>query len=363
MSPPIVSSLEAGIPVWSEIELAWRQLDVPVIAVTATNGKTTVTQAAADMLAASGMRTAAAGNIGTAPSDMVGGKHEVLVVEVSSFQLRFTDQFHPQVAVLLNLAPDHLDWHGSYGAYADAKSRILANQGPDDLLIYDLDDAGVQPVVKGAKSRHHPVSLSCRPQGGSGIEGGTIHLPGMKLVASEIPIKNPTLLIDLMAAAVAALDRGADPAAVERVFNNFGPAPHRRAKVGELHGVEFIDDSKATNPHAAMAAIGAYTSVILIAGGLAKGLDLSPLAGAANVRLVIGIGTAGPVLVAEAGNGRGRLAASMEEAVAFAVERARPGDTVLLAPGCASYDMFENYAARGEAFRSAVEALIKGGRA
>jgi UDP-N-acetylmuramoylalanine--D-glutamate ligase len=294
---------------------------------------------------------------------MVGGEHEVLVVEVSSFQLRFTDRFHPEVAVLLNLAPDHLDWHGSYDAYADAKARIFANQGPDDLVIYDLDDAGVQPVVKAAKSRHHPVSLSCRPPGGSGIEAGTIHLPGMKLTASEIPIGNPTLLIDLMAAAVAALERGADPGAVETVFNTFRPAPHRRSTVAEHRGVEFVDDSKATNPHAAVAAIGAYESVILIAGGLAKGLDLAPLARAANVRLVIGIGTAGPFLVAEAGNGKGWLATSMEEAVAVAAERARPGDTVLLAPGCASYDMFENYAARGEAFRSAVKALIEEGRA
>jgi UDP-N-acetylmuramoylalanine--D-glutamate ligase len=353
-SIPITETLEAGLPLWSEIEFAARHLSTPLVAVTATDGKTTITDAAAEMLERSGRRVAAAGNIGTPLSDLVGSGHEILVVEVSSFQLRFVEEFHPPTAVLLNLAPDHLDWHGSYAAYAAAKSRIYQCQTEDDLLIFDADDEGAARAVSAARSRLHPVSARHRPPHGSGVKGSDLHLPGLRLPLAEMGMSHRALVVDLAAAAVAALDRGAEPEAVADVLRTYRPMPHRRVLVAHRGGVRFINDSKATNPHAAMAAVDDYPSVVLIAGGLAKGLDPSPVARAPGVKYVVGIGAAGPTMVEAAGPGRGRLAGEMREAVRIAAEVAQPGDVVLLAPACASYDMFDSYAARGEAFAAAV---------
>ena len=358
-SLPIVETLESGVPVWSEIEYSWRALgDRPVVAVTGTNGKTTVTSLCARMLQESGISAVAVGNIGTPLADAVDGDWQVAVVEVSSFQLRFIDRFHPEAAALLNVAEDHLDWHGSPEAYAAAKARIFERQDEDDLLIYDADDAGASQVVRTARSALHPVSASSRPEGGSGVEHGRLHLPGISLPLGELGSTDPAHVVDLAAAAVLALDRGADVEVVAKVARDFRPGSHRRQVVARIGGVDYVDDSKATNPHAALAAVAAYPSVVLIAGGLAKGLDLRPLAHAENVKAVIGIGTAGPLLAEEAGE-RGRLAQTLDEAVGIAAEVARPGDTVLLAPGAASFDQFELYAERGEAFAAAVGRLEK----
>jgi len=357
---PITDAREAGVIVWSEIEFAWRHLEVPVIAVTGTNGKTTVSEAAAEMLTSSGYDTAAVGNIGTALSDSVGKPHDVLVVEVSSFQLELTESFHPSAAVLLNISPDHLDWHPSFGAYVAAKSKVFANQDRSDLLIFDADDEGAVKAVAAAPSRLHPVSGHRRPPGGSGPERGQLVLPGVSVAMAELPSDHPTLVVDLAAAAVAALEGGASVEAVAEVCLRFRPGAHRRQFVGQGSGVDFVDDSKATNPHSALASIRSFERVVLIAGGLAKGLDIAPLAHAENVVAVVAIGEAAPVLIAAAGSGRGLGAGSMAEAVAIAAGIAQPGDTVLLAPGCASFDMFTDYAARGDAFIAAAQAVIRG---
>ena len=358
-SLPIVETLESGVPIWSEIEYAWRLLDDrPVVAVTGTNGKTTVTTLCARMLQESGVSAVAVGNIGTPLTDAVDGDWEVAVVEVSSFQLRFIDRFHPRAAAILNIAEDHLDWHGSPQAYAAAKARIFERQDENDLLVYDADDPGAARIARTALSVLHPVSASFLPQGGSGVEGGRLHLPGISVPLQELGSADPAHVVDMAAAAVLALDRGADPAAVEAVLREFQPGSHRRQVVARVGGVDYVDDSKATNPHAALAAVAAYPSVVLIAGGLAKGLDLRPLAQADNVKAVIGIGTAGPTLVEEAGD-RGHLAETLDEAVRIASELAQPGDTVLLAPGAASFDQFQSYAERGEAFSAAVGRLEK----
>lgn len=358
-SLPIVETLESGVPVWSEIEYSWRALGGrPVVAVTGTNGKTTVTALCARMLEESGIRAVAVGNIGTPLADVADGDWEVAVVEVSSFQLRFVDRFHPVAAALLNVAEDHLDWHGTPQAYAAAKARIFERQGEDDLLVYDADDDGASDLVRSARSVLHPVSASHLPEGGSGVEGGRLHLPGFSVPLEDLGSADPAHIVDMAAAAVLALDRGAVPEGVESVLRSFRPGSHRRQVVATIGGVDYVDDSKATNPHAALAAIAAYPSVVLIAGGLAKGLDLRPLARAANVKAVVGIGTAGPDLVAEAGE-RGHLAGTLDEAVRVASRLAEPGDTVLLAPGAASFDQFQSYAARGEAFAEAVARLDK----
>ena len=356
---PITDAREAGVPVWSEIEFAWRHLDVPVMAVTGTNGKTTVTEAATAMLASSGLAVAAVGNIGTALSSVVDEPYDLLVTEVSSFQLELTEKFHPQTAVLTNLAPDHLDWHPSFAAYAAAKARIFANQDRGDLLVFDSDDAGAREIVAGAPSRKHPVSGWRRPEGGSGPEGEWLHLPGTEVELSSLPSTDPIILVDLAAAGVAALDRGARPEAVVEICRRFRPGANRRQLVGEVDRIAFVNDSKATNPHAALASIRSFPSVVLIAGGLAKGLDVSPLATAENVRMLVAIGEAAPTLLAAAPEGRATVAASMVEAVEMAFGAARSGDTVLLAPGCASFDMFESYADRGAAFAAAVKAVLE----
>jgi UDP-N-acetylmuramoylalanine--D-glutamate ligase len=356
---PITDAREAGVPVWSEIEFAWRHVQIPVIAVTGTNGKTTVTEATTAMLASSGLAVAAVGNIGTALSAVVDEPYDLLVAEVSSFQLELTEKFHPQTAILTNLAPDHLDWHPSYASYAAAKAKIFANQDRSDLLIFDQDDPGAAETVLAAKSRKHPVSGARRPERGSGPEGEWLHISDTEIKLSLLPSTDPIVLVDLAAAGVAALDQGARPEAVIEICRRFRPGTNRRQFIGEARGVTFVNDSKATNPHAALASIRSFPSVVLIAGGLAKGLDVSPLAVAENVRMLVAIGEAAPTLVAAAPESRSTAAASMAEAVEMAFAGARPGDTILLAPGCASFDMFEDYADRGTAFVVAANNVIQ----
>lgn len=357
-APPLADSLAAGIPVWGELELASRHLDVPLLAVTATNGKTTITQMATAMLTASGRRAAAVGNIGVPLSEAAGSGWDALVVEASSFQLRFIDSFHPRAAVLLNVAPDHLDWHGTFAAYLAAKASIHRNQDERDLLVYDEEDPGAREAVAPARSRRWPVSGRRRPPDGSGPEAGRLWLGETAVDLSGVGSLDPIFLVDAAAAGTAALALGATSEGIAEALRSFRPPAHRRQVVGTWNGVAWVDDSKATNPHAAIAAIRAYPSVILIAGGRNKGLDVAAISAEDRLRHVVGIGEAGPEMVAAAR--AGTMVADLEEAVALADRLARPGDTVLLAPGCASFDMFRSYAHRGEAFAAAVRSR-KGG--
>jgi UDP-N-acetylmuramoylalanine--D-glutamate ligase len=227
--------------------------------------------------------------------------------------------------------------------------------------VFDVDDQGAADLVRPASARLHPVSATRVPAGGSGVEGDILHLPGVDVPLAELQRADAVMVVDVAAAGVAALDHGAKPEAVAAVCRDFRPPAHRRTLVRSLGGVSWIDDSKATNPHSALAAIRAYPSVVLIAGGLAKGLDLTPLAHEPNVKRLIAIGSSGPSLAVAAAD-RGAMAGSMEEAVDLAAGWAGPGDTVLLAPGCASFDMFESYADRGDRFAAAVIALLEGDR-
>jgi len=360
-STPIVDSLEAGMPILSEVEFAWRHLHSPVAAITGTNGKTSVTEAAAAMLDASGLDAPATGNIGAPLSDFTDDVYDALVVEVSSFQLRFVEQFHPTAAAITNVAVDHLDWHGSAYAYRDAKARIYLNQTSTDLLAYDADDEGAVSLASGAVSEKHPVSGTTVPDGGSGYDGRNLVIGDVVIDASELTSDDPTHLVNLAGAGVLAIRMGATPDGVVTGAIGYRPGAHRRSVLTRSDGVTWVDDSKATNPHAALASVRAHESVILIAGGLAKGIDLSPMAEELNVRLLIGIGEAGPALVEQAGD-RGRLAGTLEIAVEVAANAAEPGDTVLLAPGCASFDQFSSYAARGERFADLVRERLGVGR-
>lgn len=350
---PIVEALRAGIPVWGELEFAARHLDLPLVAVTGTNGKTTVTTVIGDMLAASGLRATTAGNIGTALTDFVGSEADVIVVEASSFQLRFIDQFVPNVAVLLNIAPDHLDWHQTFEAYRAAKANLVRNADSSVPLIFDADDAEASLIARTASTTPIPVSGIQRSVDGWGVDGDRFILPGMELSMDRLPVGDPAFLLDLAAAGAAALAAGGDVEAVARTIEAFEPTTHRRTLVGSWNGVAWVNDSKATNPHSALAALDAYPSVVVIAGGRNKDLDVAPIAQHRNVRAVVAIGEAGPDILAAA-TVPSKGAGSMTEAVSIARGFARSGDTVLLAPGCASFDMFDSYAHRGDTFRQAV---------
>jgi UDP-N-acetylmuramoylalanine--D-glutamate ligase len=348
-SAPIVDTLEAGLPLIGEIEFAWPHIDCPIVAVTGTNGKTTVTEAVAAMLSRAGIDAPTAGNIGTPLADFAGRHHDLLVVEVSSFQLRFAETFHPVAAALTNVAEDHLDWHGSMHSYREAKARLFANMGPDDLLVYDFDDPGASGLVQSASTRLYPVSGVSLPHGGGGVDGDLIRVFDVEIPIEILSSQDPTHLFNIGCAAALARHVGAATEAIIDAAQAFVSPPHRRTIVGQWNGVRWVDDSKATNVHSALASIRAFDSVVLIAGGLAKGMDISPLGTEPNVKMAIGIGEAGPMVVGAAGE-RGRLAGTMEVAVEMAAATAEPGDTVLLAPGCASFDQFDGYAARGDRF-------------
>lgn len=352
-SLPVVEVLESGIPIWSEIEFAYRHLQSPIAAVTGTNGKTSVTEAAAAMLDASGLDAPATGNIGAPLSDFADIPYDALVVEVSSFQLRFTETFHPGAAAITNVAVDHLDWHGSPQSYREAKARIYANQTATDLLVYDCDDEGAAKLAGSAPSELFPVSGTRVPEAGGGFDGRNLVVNDVIVDVTELDSHDPAHLVNLACAAALALRMGATAEGVARGALEFHPGAHRRTLVMESDDVAWVNDSKATNPHAALASIRSHDSVVLIAGGLAKGIDLTPLVEEENVKMLIGIGEAGPWLVEAAGE-RGRLAGTLEIAVEVAAGAARPGDTVLLAPGCASFDQFSSYGARGDRFTELV---------
>ena len=351
----------AGVPVRGEVELASRWSTCPLVAVTGTNGKTTVTSLVAEMLAASGVRSIAGGNIGLPLCDAVADPEmKVVVAEVSSFQLAFAETFRPTVAVFLNLAPDHLDWHGDLDAYAAAKARIWANQGPTDVAVVNADDALVMAQAAHAPSRVVTFGLKARAE--YTVDDGWLRGPDGPLVEVSTLGRNlPHDVANALAASAAALATGATVEGVQAALAAFAPLPHRLTLVAYSDGVRWYDDSKATNPHAAAAAVQGFDSVILLAGGRNKGLDLGELAQASDrIRAVVAMGEAAPeVAAAFAGRRPVRVAGSMTEAVTAAYEAARPGDVVLLSPGCASFDWYSSYAERGDDFARAVHTHLE----
>jgi UDP-N-acetylmuramoylalanine--D-glutamate ligase len=365
-APILEWARERGIPVWSELEVGARLAHCPYVAVTGTNGKTTTTEMIAAAMQTQGLDAIACGNVGYPFSVAAGEDHQALSVEVSSFQLRFQESFHPEVSVLLNLAPDHLDWHGTFEAYRDAKRRVFESQTGDDVHIGNRDDAPAAAVSGQAPCRRAWFTLA-EPQDD---EVGYI---GSRLVArlehehdlGPMLWHTPWLRANAAAATAAAVSFGVDPEAVAEALRAFRPPSHRGEVVAVVSGVRFVDDSKATNPHAALASIQAHHRVVLIAGGLSKGVDLSVLASAApRIEAVVAIGEAAEDL-ASVFNGLVpvRMAASIEQAVIEAFEMAPTEGTVLLAPACASQDMFTDYAERGERFGAAARALRRKGGA
>jgi UDP-N-acetylmuramoylalanine--D-glutamate ligase len=359
--PVFALAAAAMVAVRGELELASQWAGRPLVAVTGTNGKTTVTTLVTEMLSASGVQAVAAGNIGLALSDALASDAEVLVVEASSFQLQLTDTFHPTVSVWLNVAPDHLDIHGTFAAYAAAKARIWANQGDGDVAVVNADDP---VVVEAARSiRAGRVVTFGRERGDYHVRGGALRTPEGDEIATLHSLGRvlPHDVSNALAASAAAINAGATVDGTRRALLDFRTLPHRLALVGEAGGVQWYDDSKATNPHAALAAIDSFDSVVLIAGGRNKGLDLHALVGSAGrVRAVVAIGeAAAEVEVAFRSVRPVQRARSMRDAVSRAAELARPGDAVLLSPGCASFDWYESYGARGDDFARSVREMIE----
>jgi len=363
--PVFAIARDRGVSVLGEVELASRWADKPIVAITGTNGKTTVTGLVTEMLVASGVAAVAAGNIGVPLVEAAAGPAEVLVVEVSSFQLELTEHFHPGVAVWLNLAPDHLDWHPDIEAYGRAKARIWARQESDDTAVVNADDADVMRWAATAPGRVVTFALDdgrANTQADYRVDGGVLRTrDGSEIVdVASLPRSLPHDLANALAASAAALAAGADLDGVRAALQGWEGFPHRVALVGDAGGVQWYDDSKATNPHAALAALRGFGSVVLIAGGRNKDLDLSVLGEAADrVRAVVAIGEAAPdVEKAFAGLRPVTVASSMDDAVRVAAAYAEPGDAVLLSPGCASFDWYTSYGERGDDFQRAVNDLL-----
>jgi UDP-N-acetylmuramoylalanine--D-glutamate ligase len=365
--PIIVAAEAAGVPVWSEFELAARWDDRPVVAVTGTNGKTTVTELLAMMFTEAGRRVALVGNNDVPYVDALDDADvEWFIVEASSFRLQFTERFRPRVAVWLNLSPDHLDWHPTLEHYTEAKFRMWANQGPDDVAIANADDPEVLAWSGRAPSRVVTFSATDRDDAGYRVHDGALRTPDGSVIVEvdRLPRRLPHDLANALAASAAALEAGLDVAPVRTVLERFEGLPHRVQLVGDAGGVRWYDDSKATTPASVLAGVSGFDSAVLIAGGRNKGLDLGVLASLApRLRGVVAIGEAGP-LVAEAFADTGIpvvTGESMDAAVARAAELAEPGDAVVLSPGCASYDWYRNYGERGDDFARAVGQRTSGG--
>ncbi len=378
---PLLREAEArGIPVWSEIELAWRYARGPVVAVTGTNGKTTTVSMIEAILEKAGMRARAVGNIGfpmvTAVEEM--GPGDPLVVEVSSFQLFYIRDFRPRVAVLLNVSEDHFDWHRDLGEYLEAKSRIWMNQGPGDQAVINLDDplcvkaVSTAPAGKCFFSRRG-AGEACVFREGDAIrfrdpEGGrTVEI----MRVEELVLRGEHNLENALAASAASLLMGVPPEAVREALREYRGLPHRLQWVGERGGVSFYDDSKATNPHAALRALSAFPGpMLLILGGRNKGLPFRELAAEiarrnerGGVRMVYLIGEAAEeieVALEEEGPAVPRkILPGLEEVFEDLPRSARGGDVVVFSPACASFDRYRDYRERGDHFQRLVKEYME----
>lgn len=365
--PAIEAARSRGIPVWSEIELAWRFLRGKLVAITGSNGKTTTTSLVAHILKTANIHTLVGGNIGVPLLALAESSTDstVTVAEISSFQLETIDKFRPEVGVLLNLTPDHLDRHASFEAYAAAKMRMFENQCEADAAILNADDP---EVAKRMPSRPHVFWFSRQKRIVSGaflrdghiifrIEGDEIPL----LHRDEIPLRGDHNVENVLAACAAAYVAGADPAAIAAGVKTFRAVEHRLEFVAEIRGVSFYNDSKATNVDASLKAIEAFPGpLIVILGGKDKGSPYEPLREPLRqrARLAVLIGAAAEKI-------RGELegavpltnSGTLERALEIAMESAQPGDTVLLAPACSSFDQFENYEHRGRTFKELIARL------
>jgi UDP-N-acetylmuramoylalanine--D-glutamate ligase len=372
----LAAARAAGIPVWGDVELAWRLRGpgaAPWLAITGTNGKTTTVGMLAAMLAADGRRVAAVGNVGAPILDAVLAEdpYDVLAVELSSFQLHWAPSLAPHAGAVLNIAPDHLDWHGNFEAYAEDKAAIWHG---NSVAIGNADDSATVGRLARVDARRVTFTLS-EPAGGQlGVQGGWLvdrafsDQPRQLAVATRLRPAGAHNAANALAAAALALTVDTRPEAIAAGLAAYRPDGHRNELVARLDEVNWVDDSKATNPHAAAASLASYDSIVWIAGGLNKGLDFDELVrmAAPRLRAAVVLGAcrrhiaealarhAPDVPVVDIGSTE---TTGMVVAVQEAAALARRGDTVLLAPAAASMDMFRDYKHRGDVFAEAVRAL------
>jgi UDP-N-acetylmuramoylalanine--D-glutamate ligase len=368
--PPLAAARTHGIPVIGEMELASRFIRAPIVAITGTNGKTTVTELVGAMLAASGRRVFVGGNIGTPLIGHVGSGAgvEVVVAEVSSFQLDTIVTFRPSVGVLLNITDDHLDRYPNFDAYGAAKMRLFENQRPEDTAVLNARDSVICGRSAGIRSRKLYFNRSEPAEAGAGLSGPalTLRLPGgdpVRLSLAAFKLRGPHNAENAAAAALAALAAGAVPDGIQQALAAFSPAPHRLETIATVDGVEYVNDSKATNVDAVRRGLECFGApVVLIMGGVDKGGDFELLQDAVARRgrgLVLLGGARERIRASLGGLVPTHLAASMRQAVQTARKMAAAGDVVLLAPGCASFDRYANYQERGDDFRREVLQLKK----
>jgi UDP-N-acetylmuramoylalanine--D-glutamate ligase len=368
--PLVEAAARAGVALRTEIDLAfeWEQARPggprPMVGITGTDGKTTTTLLARAMVEASGRRAIDAGNTDTPLVAALDLDVDVFVVECTSFRLAYTQAFAPRSATWLNLAPDHLDWHRSLATYIAAKAQIFAHQRPDDAAIGFASDPVVTTELRRARARHVTFAATGADyrRDGDHLVGPAGHIAAVSSMWRALPHD----VTNALAAAATVLEAGvATPDGVAEALASFRGVPHRIALIAERDGVRWFDDSKATTPHAAVTAMRAFERVVLVAGGRNKGLDLATMAAARDhVVGVVAIGEAAPSIAAAfAGHCPvTEVTTGMDDAVAAARRLAGGGDVVLLSPGCASFDWYTGYGARGDDFARAVrEQLERGG--
>ena len=368
--PPVVRARELDIPVISEPELAYRHSDVPFVAITGTNGKTTTTTLTALLLEKDGRKVVAGGNIGLPLISQCPQmtRDDVVVAEMSSFQLESVDAFRPKVAAIMNLTPDHLDRHKTMEGYAAAKANIFKNQGAEDYLLLNKDDAMVSAMAKEAKAKVYFFTQKEILSEGIWLENGEVmfamegEAPQSLIRADEIGIVGAHNLQNAMVSSMAALLMGQDKVTINERLKTFKGVAHRMEPCGEVDGVLFVNDSKGTNPDSTEKALGSYGErpIVLIAGGKNKGSDFAPLVPLMkeHCRMVVLVGQAVPDFVdafERTNYSDYVITQTFEEAVAKAASLALPGDVVLLSPACASWDMFDNFEQRGDLFKKLVK--------
>ena len=367
--PALASARVIGIPVWSEIELAWRFLRGRLVCITGSNGKTTTTSLIGHILETAGLPVQVAGNIGTPLISRVDVSSDAgfTVVEASSFQLESISAFRPDVAVLLNVTPDHLDRHGSFETYGRSKARIFENQTEEDAAVLNADDAAAQQYTPSRPpvfwfSRQKRVATGCFLRDDEIVfrRDGT---ETVVLRRRDIGLRGDHNVENVLAAAAAATLAGVEPAPIAEGVRSFAGVEHRIEFVAAISGVEYFNDSKATNVDATLKALDAFpNNLLVILGGKDKGSDYTILRKSLrqHARMVLLIGAAADKIESQLGGVVPvERAGTMSRAVKLAEERARPGDTVLLSPACASFDQFESYEHRGRVFKQLVRGLAE----
>ncbi|MBH0165970.1 UDP-N-acetylmuramoyl-L-alanine--D-glutamate ligase [Fictibacillus sp. 7GRE50] len=364
-NPLIKEAVKRNIPVYTEVEIAGMISDASIIAITGSNGKTTTTTLIGDMLKNSDKTPIVAGNIGTVFSEVAAEstENDILVAELSSFQLMGTERFKPQISVFLNLFEAHLDYHGSLDEYGKAKAKITENQDSSDYVIYNADDERVTRLMKDSKAQHIPFSVSKKIESGVYVEEGALYFQERKVIMlSEIVLPGNHNLSNIMAAVAASLLAGATLKQIHQVLTTFPGVKHRLQYVGEFNGRRFYNDSKATNILATNAALSAFEQpVILLAGGLDRGNSFDDLLPSLkNVKAIVTFGQTADKLAEtakQAGIETIKRADNVEDAVPLAYSLSAEEDVILLSPACASWDQYKTFEQRGDMFINSVHKL------